>query len=130
MSYSKYYLGGWQDGSSGGTPITADALNHLEQGIIDANSSTLERVTDCNNATDPLKIYYTNADVSNLNRPINNWCIIRSLFLNGNPLSGNSWSCMQLGMPMNASVPRLFVRCKLVDGGWSAWKEFTLGAVS
>lgn len=126
MSYSKYYLGGWQDGESGGTPITADALNHLEQGIIDAHSSASERVTDCNNATDPRKIYYTNGDASNLNRPEAGWCIIRCLYLNGNPLSGNTWSCMQLGMPMNTGVPRLFVRSKIVDAGWSSWKTLTL----
>ena len=35
MSYDKAYAGGWQDGSSGMTPINADALNHMEQGIID-----------------------------------------------------------------------------------------------
>lgn len=35
MSYDKVYSGGWQDGSSGMTPINADALNHMEQGIID-----------------------------------------------------------------------------------------------
>ena len=43
MSYSKYYSGGWQDGSSGGTPITADALNHMEQGIIDSESISLTK---------------------------------------------------------------------------------------
>lgn len=36
MSYDKVYSGGWQDGSSGMTPINADALNHMEQGIIDS----------------------------------------------------------------------------------------------
>lgn len=35
MSYDKVYSGGWQDGSTGQTPINADALNHMEQGIID-----------------------------------------------------------------------------------------------
>ena len=35
MSYDKAYSGGWQDGSSGMTPINAEALNHMEQGIID-----------------------------------------------------------------------------------------------
>lgn len=36
MSYDKAYAGGWQDGSTGQTPINADALNHMEQGIIDS----------------------------------------------------------------------------------------------
>lgn len=33
MSYEKYYPGGWQSGESGGTPITPEALNHIENGI-------------------------------------------------------------------------------------------------
>lgn len=37
MSYEKYYPGGWQSGESGGTPITPEALNHMENGI--ANSA-------------------------------------------------------------------------------------------
>jgi hypothetical protein len=65
MSYSKYYSGGWQDGSSGGTPITAEALNHMEQGIIDSESISLTKITDCNNATDPRK-YITQTEA----RPI------------------------------------------------------------
>ena len=36
MSYDKAYAGGWQDGSTGQTPINAEALNHMEQGIIDS----------------------------------------------------------------------------------------------
>ena len=125
MSYSRFYSGGWQDGESGATPITAEALNHMEQGIISANSIPFERVTDCNNATDPMKIYYTNNDASNLNRPIENWCIIRSLFINGNPLAGNQWSCMQIGMPMNSNVPDLYLRSKAVNGSWGTWRKVT-----
>ena len=37
MSYSKYYSGGWQSGETGNTPITPDALNHIEDGIIELN---------------------------------------------------------------------------------------------
>lgn len=33
MSYKPYYEGGWQSGETGATPITPDALNHMEQGI-------------------------------------------------------------------------------------------------
>ena len=36
MSYKKYYEGGWQSGETGGTPITPESLNHMEQGISDA----------------------------------------------------------------------------------------------
>lgn len=33
MSYEKYYPNGWQSGETGGTPITPEALNHMEEGI-------------------------------------------------------------------------------------------------
>ena len=33
MSYKPNYEGGWKSGESGGTPITPEALNHIEQGI-------------------------------------------------------------------------------------------------
>ena len=34
MSYEKYYPNGWQSGETGGTPITPEALNHIEAGIL------------------------------------------------------------------------------------------------
>ena len=33
MGYEKYYSGGWKSGEAGGTPITPEALNHMEDGI-------------------------------------------------------------------------------------------------
>ncbi len=40
MSYTPYYnsggAGAWQDGSDGGTPINAAALNNLENGVVSA----------------------------------------------------------------------------------------------
>jgi hypothetical protein len=36
MSYKKYYEGGWRSGETGGTPITPEALNHMENGIENA----------------------------------------------------------------------------------------------
>lgn len=35
-SYTPYYSGGWQSGEEGNTPITPDALNHMDEGIGDA----------------------------------------------------------------------------------------------
>ena len=35
-NYNPYYSGGWQSGEEGGTPITPDALNHMDDGIADA----------------------------------------------------------------------------------------------
>lgn len=37
MAYTPYYTGGWQSGEEGNTPITPDALNHMEEGIENAN---------------------------------------------------------------------------------------------
>jgi hypothetical protein len=33
MAYTPYYSGGWQSGEEGNTPITPDALNHMDTGI-------------------------------------------------------------------------------------------------
>lgn len=37
MSYKPYYAGGWQSGESGGTPLTPEALQHFDNGIISAH---------------------------------------------------------------------------------------------
>ena len=39
MSYERFYPGGYQAGASGGTPITPEALNHLEDGIMQVASA-------------------------------------------------------------------------------------------
>ena len=41
MSYSPYYPSGWLNGESGATPITPDALNHMEDGIKNALPTVL-----------------------------------------------------------------------------------------
>lgn len=38
MSYSPYYASGWLTGETGATPITPEALNHMDQGIANATS--------------------------------------------------------------------------------------------
>ena len=38
MSYSPYYPNGWQSGEAGATPITPSALNHMENGIQNAQN--------------------------------------------------------------------------------------------
>ena len=64
--------------------------------------SHLTQVTDCNNATDPNATYYTNGDSTNLNRPVNGWSVVKNLFLNGDPASGNDFGLCQIGMPMKS----------------------------
>lgn len=44
MPYTPYYDGGWKNTASGGTPITASALNHMEQGISQASGLGLFEV--------------------------------------------------------------------------------------
>lgn len=44
MSYTPYYAGGWQSGQSGGTPITPEALNHMDAGIRDAYVYAVEKI--------------------------------------------------------------------------------------
>lgn len=127
MSYSKYYSGGFLDGESGGTPITAAALNHMEGGIVDLNNyvtTSLTRVTDCNAAIDPRLTYYLDGDSGNLNKPESGWVIVKSLFLNGSPDS--TYSCCQICVPMNSSTVRMYIRSRDISGTWSAWKTVQL----
>ena len=42
MAYSKYYPNGWADNETGGTPITAASLNHMEKGIADAHEAAAD----------------------------------------------------------------------------------------
>jgi hypothetical protein len=39
MSYSSFYNGGWQSGEAGATPLSPEALNHMDKGIRDAHSA-------------------------------------------------------------------------------------------
>ncbi len=41
MSYKPYYTEGWKSGKAGGTPITPEALNHMEAGIEAAHENLL-----------------------------------------------------------------------------------------
>ena len=74
MSYSRYYENGWADGESGGTPITAAAMNHIEDGLV--NNGTLTQLTITRTANS-----YVDADSANLLRAYRKGEI---LFFNGN----------------------------------------------
>ncbi len=54
MAYTPYYQNGWADGSSGGTPISAAALNNMENGI--KGSETWESVPVTQPATGTVTI--------------------------------------------------------------------------
>ena len=49
MSFGRFYPGGYKAGSTGGTPITPEALNHLEDGIIQLESAqeSTQQKTKC-----------------------------------------------------------------------------------
>ena len=118
-------IGNGADESNRSNALTVDWNGTIKSADGFSSSAEMIQVTDCNDATDPRKIYYTNGDASNLNRPETGWCVIRVLFLNGSP-AGTAWSCTQLGMPMNSNVAKLYVRSRNTSGSWSAWKALTL----
>lgn len=101
-------------------------INSLATRMTAAESIALVQVTDCNVAVDPRLYYYTNGDASNLNRPEPGWCIIRCLFLNGNPRVTTAYSLCQIGMPMNSNTAKLYVRTRNTSAQWSAWRTITL----
>ncbi len=45
MSYEKVYEGGFRSGEAGGTPISPEALNHMEEGIAAASEKRIEAGT-------------------------------------------------------------------------------------
>lgn len=60
MAYDRYYTGGWQDGESGNTPITAASLNHIEDGLVTITEPSALTITYVSNS------YVTSASVANL----------------------------------------------------------------
>lgn len=57
MAYSKYYPNGWADNESGGTPITAASLNHIENGIAAAQQAADDAAGDAAQALVNAKAY-------------------------------------------------------------------------
>ncbi|MBR4711083.1 MAG: hypothetical protein IKP10_03555 [Clostridia bacterium] len=45
MAWTPYYSEGWQSGEAGGTPITPEALNHMDDGIAGAVEKTGDEMT-------------------------------------------------------------------------------------
>ena len=50
MSYTPYYPTGWLNGETGNTPITPEALNHMDEGIENAETVAGEAKTTAANA--------------------------------------------------------------------------------
>lgn len=56
MPYSKYYSEGWKNNEEGNTPITAAALNHMEDGIVSANNAATTTAAGLMSAQDKSKL--------------------------------------------------------------------------
>lgn len=81
MAYTRNYTNGWQNGSSGGTPITAATLNHIEAGLVNLNSAllsdnvqTLTVVTTSYDAAHMLQ--YDGSYLNNTNFPGSSFLVI------------------------------------------------------
>ena len=100
------------------TTITGAIAEHESEISTLSENTSIEpvRLSDCNDATDPRKIYSTNPDTTN--RPsTGGYFFIRCL-------GGNANYCCQLAMPMNSTNALLFIRSKTADT-WGAWKQLT-----
>lgn len=102
MSYERFYPGGWQSGETGGTPITPEALNHMESGIIGAAPAGygLGDVTKTISTWDNAKVcgwYRSNGNTPNGYYWIgfvitNGTSIVQKIFY---PVSGANWQCIR-----------------------------------
>src|SRR5690606_27277635 len=61
MAYQPYYPGGWQPGPSGNTPISADALNHMERQYDEAMAD-LDAQKTTPGGTEPNRLAVTDDD--------------------------------------------------------------------
>ena len=84
MSYKPNYTGGWKSGVSGGTPITPEALNHMESGIETANEHLLPEPQAADNAT-----FLRNDGTWQKVTPANIGAVPTSRTVNGKALSAN-----------------------------------------
>lgn len=84
MSYEKYYPGGWKSGETGGTPITPEALNHMEDGIETANENLLPAPQNVDDAT-----FLRNDNTWQKVTPANIGAVPTSRTVNGKALSSN-----------------------------------------
>lgn len=57
MAYTPYYENGWANNEEGGTPINAEALNHMETGISAATEAAEAAKDDAGNALTDAKEY-------------------------------------------------------------------------
>lgn len=74
------------------------------------------RLSNCNDATDPRKIYTTNGDTTN--RPTGgSYFYVRCFASSGN-------FCCQIAMSMNTANATMYIRSK-TSSEWGAWKALS-----
>lgn len=122
MSYDKFYTNGWQSGEAGGTPITPEALNHIEQGIAQAYSDLAPAgfglgTTSVNIDTvyDITKngLYLTNGDT-----PDGSWWFANAVVTNGGAsIIVDAWK-------LNGTMRSLIVKNNGAWGDWISWQDF------
>lgn len=71
-------------------------------------------LSNCNDATDPRKIYTTNGDTTNKPSTSASYFYVRCFASSGN-------FCCQIAMNMNAASATLYIRSKTASE-WGAWK--------
>lgn len=111
MSYQKYYPNGWQNGQSGGTPITAEALNHMEDGVSEVSAAVEHAVLviefasfsslpqTINNAAITERHVMLESELSNPNAQSDDWTVTTangSITVSGN-ISGSTSLKLVLG---------------------------------
>lgn len=61
MNFIQYIKQAWKAGTSGGTPISPDRLNHMEDGIKNNNDMISELNNNISNTDNKIKTYYISA---------------------------------------------------------------------
>ena len=124
-SYNPYYSGGWQSGEEGGTPITPDALNHMDDGIAGAYAYTQQSTAS---------ILLTSSD------DIDNVLDTGAYYATTGSMPQNSPTTLNYGLHVNRrnDLPvqvivdnnsRMMYRVKY-SSGWQGWRLVTTTVLS
>ena len=121
MNYRSYYPDGWKSGRSGGTPITPEALNHMEEGITDAFKGlrfrgALTASDNMNDAKVDGGYTYTTANKPE-NAPYANAAVALTF-------GGTSDASQKVQMGFRYGSPGQGKFRTLFEGAWHPWAEF------
>ena len=137
-SYDPYYSGGWQSGEEGGTPITPDALNHMDDGIAGAYDYTQQSTATrfgSNSATDfdnliMAGIFSVTISATG-HRPVSNIGSYAVIVISSSMSSTANSAITQIAIPTGSNTPNgVYIRNRSAAGVWSAWYKISATAVS